>query len=315
MKLRYILIVFCLGLGLFSACSPDDDDEVNRVELRDPEEVKDENAIEIEQFLQTHFYELVDNPQNPNFQRFVFDTIAGENADKTPIADSDLLSSKPVTQNGVTYELYYLKIRGGNPEERHPTFADSTFITYEGITIDNETFDIAPNPTWLDLTQTVRGFYELLPELRGSSGFIQNEDGTFTFNDDFGIGAVFIPSGLAYYAVPPAGSGILRYQPIIFSVQLYRSVESDHDRDGIPTYLEDYNNNGRVTDRAEGDDMGDDLDGDGIPNYLDQNDDGDAVITRDEISDEDGNIIIPYPDSNNDGTPDYLDPDFPGDSA
>lgn len=314
MKLRYILIIFILSFGFFWSCS-DDDDGATRVEIRDPEEVKDENAIQIEEFLKTHFYTFEDNPQNPNFQRFVFDTIAGENAEKTPMWDSEFLSSKPIVQNGVAYDLYYLKFREGNAEERHPTFADSTFITYEGITLENSTFDIAPNPTWLDLTQTVRGFYELLPELRGSSGFVQNSDGTLTFNDDFGIGVVIVPSGLGYFAVPPPGSGILRYQPIIFSVQLYRSVETDHDRDGVPSFVEDLNDNGRVGDLRDGEDFGDDLDGDNIPSYLDVDDDGDGVLTRDEISDEDGNIIFPYPDADNDGNPDYLDPDFPGEDV
>jgi len=45
------------------------------------------------------------------------------------------------------------------------------------------------------------------------------------------------------------------------------------------------------------------------PNYLDADDDGDGIPTRDEISDENGNIIIPYPDADGDGVPDYLDPD------
>ncbi len=296
-----------------TSCSSDDDGGT-QIELRDPEEVSIENIEEIEAFLATHFYEVEDNPTNPNFQIFTFDTIAGENSEKTPIADSPLLSDTTIIQRNVSYKLYYLTLKQGNPQERRPTFADSTLITYQGITIDNDLFDAAPNPIWLDLTQTVRGFYELLPKLNGSSGFVENPDGTFTFNDDYGMGVVFIPSGLGYFASPPAGSGILRYQPIIFSVQLYKSREADHDRDGIPSYLEDYNNNGRVNDVADGDDLGDDLDRDGLPNYLDRNDDGDDVLTIDEITDEDGNIITPYPDNDNDGIPDYLDPDFPGDN-
>ena len=64
-----------------------------------------------------------------------------------------------------------------------------------------------------------------------------------------------------------------------------------------------------------GDGVGYDSDGNGIPDYLDVDDDGDGVLTRDEITDEDGNIIFPYPDSNGNGTPDYLDPDFPGEDT
>jgi hypothetical protein len=315
MKLRGFLLVLVTMSMLFISCG-DDDDGGNTIELRDPEEVAVENTEEIEGFLATHYYEIEDNPTNPNFKIFKFDTIIeGEDDERTPILESDLLDFKEITQRGVSYKLYYLILRQGNEQERKPTFADSTLVTYQGITIDNDLFDASPNPIWLDLPQTVRGFYELLPELNGSSGFVENADGTFTFTDDYGMGVVFIPSGLGYFASPPTGSGILRYQPIIFSIQLYKSKEADHDRDGVPSYLEDYNNNGRVTDLNEGNDLGDDLDGDGLPNYLDRNDDGDDVLTIDEITDEEGNIILPYPDHDNDGIPDYLDPDFQGDSA
>ncbi len=310
--IKNILVILVLS-GVLISCSSDDDTGGTNVQLRDPEEVKVENMAEIEGFLQTHFFEFVDNPQNPNFQKFTFDTIAGENSDKTPIIESDLLESKQVIQRGVEYTLYYLIQREGNPQERKPTFADSTFVTFQGITIDNETFDTNPNPVWFDLPQTVRGFYELMPELRGSSGFVENGDGTLTFNDDFGIGVVFVPSGLGFFASPPVGSPIKRYQPIIFAVQLYKSKEADHDQDGIPSFMEDLNNNGRVDDIPEGDDIGDDTDGDGLPNFVDRNDDGDSVLTRDEIIiNEDG--TIEFPDSNGNGIPDYLDDTFPGDS-
>lgn len=308
------IVFLSLCFLLLWACSNDDDDGGVTVEIRDPEEVKVENMIEIESFLETHFYEFVDNPQNPNFKIFRFDTIAGENSDRTPIMQSEFLNDKLVEQNDVEYTLYYLKIRGGNPEIRQPKFADSTLVTYQGITIDNVAFDASPNPVWFDLTQTVRGFYELMPELRGSSGFVQNDDGTISFNDDFGVGVVFIPSGLGYFASPPVGSPIERYQPIIFSTQLYRSVEADHDRDGVPSYLEDINNDGRVNSPSNGDDNGDDTDGDGLPNYFDADDDGDGVLTRDEIIiNEDGSVE--FPDSNNNGIPDYLDDTYPDGSV
>lgn len=312
MKLRPFLIFFAFISLILSSCN-DDDDGATTVEIRDPEEVYIENEAEIVEFLQTHYFEFVDNPQNPNFQKFRFDTITEENQDeRSPIFDSDLLLSKDITQGSVTYKLYYLKVREGNMDERHPRFADSTLVTYQGLTFDNETFDLSPNPVWFDLTRSIRGFYELMPELRGSSGFVENPDGTVSFNDDFGIGVVFVPSGLGYFAAPPFGSGISSYEPIMFSVQLYKSVEADHDQDGVPSYLEDINGSGRVDELQDGDDVNDDTDGDGVPNFFDPDDDGDGTPTLEEISDEDGNIIIPYPDNDNDGTPDYLDPDFPG---
>lgn len=312
MKLMNKIVVLGLCSLFFWACSNDDDDGGGTaVEIRDPEEVKVENMAEIESFLESHFFEFVDNPQNPNFKTFIFDTIAGENSDKTPIIQSEYLGSKEIEQRNVEYTLYYLKIREGNSEVRKPTFADSTLVTYQGITIANEPFDVNPNPIWFDLTQTVRGFYELMPELRGSSGFVENNDGTVTFNDDFGIGVVFIPSGLGYFAAPPVGSSIKRYQPIIFSAQLYKSVEADHDQDGIPSYLEDVDGDGRVNTPPDDVNTGDDTDGNNVPNYLDRDDDGDGVLTIDEIIINEDDGSLEFPDSNGNGTPDYLDDTFP----
>ena len=39
-----------------------------------------------------------------------------------------------------------------------------------------------------------------MPEFKGASGFQVNPDNTVTFNNDYGIGAMFLPSGLGYFA-------------------------------------------------------------------------------------------------------------------
>jgi len=292
-------------LGFIFSCSSDDDTG-EPLELRDPEEVRDENLLQIESFLETHFYRFEDNPQNPNFQNIVFDTIAGDNANEEPIINSQFLKSKQVFQQDVEFKLYYLKFREGAESSRQPTFADSVLVTYRGFSLfENQTFDGSPNPIWFDLTNNIRGFYEVMDEFRGSTSFQENPDGTISFDDNFGIGTVFIPSGIAYYSAPPSGSGIAAYEPIVFNIQLYRSIEADHDQDGVPSWMEDLNNNRRLTD--------DDTDEDNIPNFVDVNDDGDGTLTEDEIEfDADGNLILP--DSNGNGTPDYLDPTFPEDA-
>ena len=321
MKLIRLFFILPLFFGVLLSCSSDDDGGSPGVELRDPEEVRDENTVDIESFLETHFFEFVDNPLHPNFQEFVFDTIAGENLDKEPIMDSGFLRDTTIIQQNVEYKLYYLVTREGNQNERKPKFADSTFVTYKGITIDNEVFDSTPNQIWLDLTTTVRGFTELLPKLRGSSGFVENDDGTLTYNDDFGIGVVFVPSGLAYFAAPPPSTPIRRYQPIIFAVQLYQSKESDHDRDGVPSYLEDLTGDGRVNELIEDGLPLDDTDENGLANYLDRDDDGDGVLTINEILiDENGNLRFLYlgeviENPTEDDIPDHLNPDYPGEDA
>ncbi|SDG62934.1 FKBP-type peptidyl-prolyl cis-trans isomerase [Psychroflexus sediminis] len=303
MKIQNLVLIFILILIV--SCSSDDDGDVTTVVIRDVEEVKVENMEQIQTFLETHYYELVDNPQNPNFQSIVYKEIGENDTDKQAVLDSEFLKSKTVSQLGTEYTLYYLQIREGAEAVRNTTFADSVLVTYNGFAMtDKEVFDNAPNPIWFDLRNNIIGFYEVMDEFRGSTGVMLNPDGTVSFDDNFGVGSVFIPSGLAYFSAPPSGSGISPYEPIVFNFQLYKSIETDHDRDGVPSWMEDVNGNRRLND--------DDTDEDRIPNFGDQDDDGDGVPTREEVNlDEDGNLILPLPDSNGNGTPDYLDATFP----
>lgn len=302
MKIQNLVLILTL-LTILSCSS--DDDKAPEVILRDVEEVKTENMQQIETFLATHFYKFEDNPQNPNFQNIVFDTIAEDNANEEPILDSEFLESKQVTQNDVDYTLYYLKFREGAESVRKPTFADSVLVTYKGFSLtDQDVFDSSPNPIWFDLRNNIVGFYEIMDEFRGSTGVVENSDGTVAFDDNFGIGSVFIPSGIAYFASPPSGSGISAYEPIVFNIQLYKSIETDHDGDGVPSWMEDVNGNRRLND--------DDTNENRVPNFGDPDDDGDGVPTREEVEfDDEGNLILPLPDSNGNDTPDYLDDTFP----
>ena len=303
MNLTRLPILLLLLIGCVTLSCSNDDDGNEFADLRDPNEVNDENRIEIETFLETHYFKIEENSTNENLRNVVFHEL-DEDSNESPVIESEFLKSKVITQQGVDYTLYYLKFREGNQERRKPTFADSVFVTLRGETIRKTVFEDIPNPTWLDNTQTIRGLREALVEFRSAGDFTENNDGTFFFDDDFGYGAVFIPSGVAYFAVPPTGTGIRRYEPIIFSFQLYRSRESDHDGDGIPSWMEDVRGTRDVGDT--------DTDNDGFANFVDVDDDGDGVLTRDEVEfDEDGNLILPFPDSNGNGTPDHLDPTWP----
>jgi hypothetical protein len=294
------LSVILLLLMMISCGS--DDDGGGSAELRDPQEVWVEDSLEIRSFLENYTYALEDNPINDNFQLIVFDSIGESNSNAEPIADSPLLESIEVLQDGVNYTMYILKIREGASSERHPKEVDSTLVTFRANTIENELFNSSPNPTWFDLVNEIRGSRLGLSQLRGSTGFTENSDGTITFNNDFGIGAIFVPSGLGYFSSPPVGTSLEAYQPLIVNFQLYKSIESDHDQDLVPSYLEDPDGNGLLRDN--------DTDRDGTPNYLDVDDDGDGTPTNEEVFiDENGELQIP--DSNNDGTPDYLDENFP----
>ena len=314
MRLNKLFIIGVLAGTFLVSCKKDDNNDVETVPPRDQGEQSIDDDEAILAYLQTHFYNAEDF-ENPaaNFNYVVnFDTITGDNAGKTPIMDSDLLTSKIVRRDSVDYTIYILKIREGAGDK--PTFADSTYQNYKGELLNQDLFDNTANPVWFDFPgiistnsqgQPIRtnyvaalGFIDGLVEFREASGYEVNPDNTIKWNNDYGIGAVFMPSGLGYFANPPLSGSIPSYSPLIFSFQLYLVNQADHDQDGIPSYLEDLNNDKDL--------FNDDTDSDNFPNYLDTDDDGDGTLTRDEIIiNEDGTVS--FPDSNGDGVPDYLD--------
>ena len=298
MKLRKFSLVCLLFTAVFVSCNKDDDSNTDPIEVRDraEQEIADQEALK--EYLETHFYNYEDfeNPSESFDYNIVLDTINEANADKTPLIESDLLQTKTYTYEGVDYNIYILKVREG--EKNKPMFTDSTFVSYRGELLDHSVFDSSESPLWFDLVRTIPGFGQAITEFKGASGFEVNPDNTVTFNNDFGVGAMFLPSGLGYYQNGQAD--IPQYSPIIFTFKLYGVNEADHDRDGIPSYMEDLNDNKIITD--------DDTDGDGYPNYLDPDDDADVIPTREEIIiNQDG--TLDFPDKDNDNTPDYLDPD------
>ncbi len=277
------------------------DDGLTSVPPRDRGEEAIAATQEIEAYLQTHFYnyEEFENPP-ANFDYVIkFDTIAGANSNKTPLINQ--VSSKIVTDRvdqDVTYKLYYLKVRQGEGES--PDFPDITVLSYEGRLLNNELFDISVNPVRFDLTQIVNGLQDGLTEFSAANvGPIDNGDGTVSY-ENYGVGAVFIPSGLAYFVEPPPTSNIPVYAQLIFTFRLYEREIGDQDNDGVISVLEDVNGNGIEED--------DNTDGDFLVNFVDPDDDNDGKPTRDEILiDNEGNVT--FPDSDDDGTPDYLDSD------
>jgi len=310
------LLLICLTAFLVFSCDNDDDNTTEVVPPRDRGEVAIEDDQALIDYLSTHFYnyEEFENPSEDFDYVVRFDTISGVNFDKTPIIDSDKLLTKTVNNEGVDQQLYVLKVREG--VGRKPKFTDSTYVTYEGQLLTGEVFDgNLKSPTWFSLVAyfirnssgsfaptggIIEGFNEGLQEFGGASGFEVNSDNTIDWNNDYGVGAIFMPSGLGYFNNPPAVSLIPQYTPLIFKVNMLRVNEADHDADGIPSFMENLD--------GDEDIFNDDSDGDGIPNHSDPDDDGDGTLTIDEIVvNEDGSIT--FTDSNNDGTPDYLDPD------
>lgn len=315
MKISKLTAILILAISVFS-CKKDDDGG-STVELRDPLEVSLENDQEIKEFLETHFYnyEEFENPSGDFDYKVKIDTIAGDNADKKPLLNYvsfvNVKYQPSGTEDEVDHKLYYFVARQGEGKLQ-PTTADSTLVRYEGALLNGSVFDERKLPYWFDIpgdprasiSGLTRGITEFLPFLKESTGYVENGDGTLTF-ENYGIGAVIIPSGLAYFG----GSGsIPAYAPIIFKVDMLSVNIADHDGDGVPSYIEDIDMDGWISYR----DLGDDTDGDGIPNYLDTDDDGDGTLTKNEYDIKNNATGALEPDgiaddTDGDGIPDYLD--------
>lgn len=333
-----ISLLFLIAL-VIASCKKEDDG-FTFVPARDRGEEAPVSTAIIEEYLETHFYNYEDfqNPPAGFDFKIKFDTIAGDNSGKIPLIQQ--VSSKMVKDRiaeGVTYKLYYLNALEGGGD--HPKFPDVTTLTYEGTYLNTEfdgspytkLFDSAVTPVSFDLTNVVNGFQDGVITARTSPNPpIEGTDGSLSFTE-YGVAAVFIPSGLGYYVSPPNGSAIPFYAQLIFTFQLYTSRQGDQDNDGIPTIFEDLNQNQLEED--------DDTDNDGLPNFFDGDDDNDGRPTSEEIISreyvlEEGDaeptllpdefevnrttdadtlqttiFTVEYTDEDNDGTPDFLDKD------
>ncbi len=354
-KRKILLCVGLLSAVLFTSCGNDDMFEPEPIPVRDRGEESVAAQMRIETYLSTHFYnyEEFQNPPAGFDFKIKFDTIAGDNSNKTPLIDQvDFKMVQDREEDDVMYKLYYLDVIEGEGEELR--FPDIATVTYEGtyvnertiidendidgdgdteeeITIfETELFESSVVPIQFDLTQVINGLQDALIEFKGATNVITNPDGTLSF-EEFGVGAVFIPTGLAYFEAPPPGSGIPLYSQLIFAFQVYDGEIGDQDQDGLLSNFEDINGNGIEED--------DDTDEDFVFNLFDTDDDGDGRPTVDEVetntytigpSDPDpvlgpdevemrratdistGQITIytaVLPDEDGDGTPDYLDSD------
>lgn len=296
MNLKKFLFLPVFAAVFLISCEKDDEGGTEPDPPRDRGEQEIDDQAALDAYLDTHFYNYEDfeNPPADFNYRIVIDTINAANADKTPLSQSPLLETKSFTYQEVDYTFYLLKVREGAENQYQPKFSDSTYVAYNGALLDRTTFDSSIYPIWFDLTLTIPGFSQSLTEFRGASGFEVQPDNTIKWNNDYGIGAVFLPSGLGYFS-NPQGS-IPPYSPLVFTFNLYGANEADHDYDGIPSWNEDINEDELVNN--------DDTDGNFVPNFMDTDDDGDFIPTKEEIN-EDGS----FKDSDNDGVPDHLDSD------
>ncbi|WP_324028104.1 FKBP-type peptidyl-prolyl cis-trans isomerase [Maribacter sp. BPC-D8] len=321
MKLRnaYLLIA---GLLIISSCKNDDDAIGEVVPPRLLSEVSVEDDAEIVEFLKTHFYnkEEFDTPPEGFDFKIKFGVIAGDNSTKQSLFDSPNLITQTISVDSeslgradddetIDQKLYTLVVRQGVVAGK-PTIGDNVILRYEGSFLDGSLFDASSNqPIPLNLSGVVRGFGNGMKNFQTGNGPIENGDGTISY-EGYGIGAIFIPSGLGYFDSSTASGNIPTYSPLIFKIDAFEfEANTDFDGDGIPSILEDLNNDGNLNN----DNTNEEAEASArvyIANYTDPDDDGDGILTIDEIElDADGNFVG-FLDTDGDGTPDHLDNDL-----
>ena len=321
-KFKFYFILLITSITIFS-CSKNEDTATVEP-LRDYKTQYDAEIKIIETYLTSNYITVTNAPGQTSDQDVVISKITDAATQPSIMsyksnayAGSTVfpqLWSRPVKLHDIEYTFYYLVLREGKQDAItglggvSPCNVDGVLTSYKGTylsettattttpsTISATQFEEAVLPNdFLSLFTTITGWGETFPQFKTGS-YTSNPNGTITYKD-FGSGVMFLPSGLAYYA---SGSfAIPAYSPLVFSFKLYDIQRLDQDGDGIPSYLEDINNDGymRFLPTTDTNRYVDDTDEDGIPNFYDTDDDGDNYTTKLEIKNP--ATGLPYPFAN-----------------
>ena len=275
MKFKNIFFILAVSSVIFS-CSKDD----NNSEPFDAEKQASDDDATLIEYLQTHYLNDVDGG--------IYTIKNGE----APLM-GQVETQKDIIKNEISYKLYYLKQAEGTTIS--PSRADSVLTTYTGMLLDSTVFDSRSTLTWLPLTSVIDGWSYGFTHFKGGTKVL-NTDESFYY-ENTGKGLLFIPSGLAYGNV--GQSVIPPNSPLVFQITLNDVNISDHDNDGVLSYLE--------VPVGSDDVKSYDTDKDGISNYLDTDDDNDGKLTKDEDTNDNGDWFDD--DADGDGTPNFLDKD------
>jgi len=302
-KIKFYFIFLITTIVAISSCN-DDDNSAESTPPKPYAEQYDIDSLAIDDYLKTNYIsEIVNKPGFPEDQDVTIKKIT--DAANQPSLWSYLnsptlprLTSRKVSLHGITYAFYTLVIREGSKGangigKEYPCNVDAVFAGYKGTLLDGTVFSSSNNGQYqynLDGTQgnggdaVIRGWSEGFPQFQ--TGWLSsNTNGTIRYND-FGVGVMFVPSGMGYYN--RVQGDIPAYSPLVFSVKLYAVKRFDHDADGIPSYQEDLDGDRYMNRFLTGVLNPDDTDKDEIPDFLDFDDDGDDYATRGEIKDKDG---------------------------
>ena len=284
MKLKtYVLSTLCL-LALLSSCNKDDDNSIDLIPERDRTEQQVADFDSLQKYLKTHYYNRAAfaEPGNHTISEIIIKELPkDDNGNYLDMPDPDhnqMLSVAVDIDNprkakflGVDYEFYILMLNKGGGE--HPYFADLIRVRYDGFLSNGNSFEDNSTPVNTDLANVIHGWREVFPEFKTAESFVENGDGSVSFNN-YGLGVMFLPSGLAYFS-EPRGS-IPAYSNLMYKFELLQSEIADHDGDGIPSYMEDLNGDKNL--------YNDNTNGNQFPNFMDPDDDGDRVLTINEMT-------------------------------
>ncbi|WP_129018993.1 FKBP-type peptidyl-prolyl cis-trans isomerase [Gelidibacter gilvus] len=284
MKLKtYVFSTLCF-LALLSSCKKDDDNSFELVPERDRTEQQVADFDSLQNYLKTHYYNRATfaEPGDHSISEIIIKELpkdASGNYLDMPDPDNnqmlsvavDIDNPKTTKYLDVEYQFYVLELNKGGGV--NPNFPDNVRMNYDGFFPNGTTFDNSVTPIEMDLMTLIPGWREVIPNFKTAEGYVENSDGTVTFTN-YGLGVMFLPSGLGYYATPKGS--VPAYANLNFKFELYQTEINDHDGDGIPSYMEDLDGNKNLYDV--------DTDGDGVPNFLDPDDDGDRVLTKNEMT-------------------------------
>ncbi len=280
MKIKYYVILSLVLITVFTSCKKDDDSDFVATPPRDrtAQQIVDKDSLL--NYFETHYYNAFtfETPGDHTISELIISELPQDanGNDLQLLSTSELLETHIATFADVEYEYYILRLNTGGGKS--PNFTDKVRVIYSGNLMDGLIFDSAVNPIDFQLVDfngfgVIEGWRRVFPRFKAAESFVDAGDGTISYSN-YGLGVMFLPSGLAYYNVTPSND-IPQYSNLIFKFQLFQTEVNDHDNDGIPSYLEDINNDVSI--------INDDTDGDLLPNFVDTDDDGDGIATIDEL--------------------------------
>lgn len=273
-------------IAVFASCNKDDDSKTAPPRDFGVQNVADMDSIN--KFLDTHYIVLDQTTYQATFPEIP----AGSSELSIRLQQEFPLQSTVVRRNGIDYTIYYLSFREGVADA--PCGVDNVNVNYRGTLLDGTQFDYAPvvGATTLSLNESIAGWQDIFPFFK-SGTYLGGTDGNPASFTDFGAGAMFLPSGLAYFN--GSRTNLPAYSCLVFSFQLFDVTYTDLDGDKILNKDEfEYQKKKDAAGNIILDESNNpiwipvpvvfsDTDGDGTPNYADVDDDGDGFFTRDEI--------------------------------